>query len=102
MFTWGNAGLFVYVKFWGFSQKGLHNSVCDNKEEHMHWYMKKSSYILFVHERNGKKMNIFMIIFFLFEAVIGFASSLYMIVSLFVVIGYKIYRKCKFGYSLYD
>lgn len=47
-------------------------------------------------------MNIFMIIFFAFEAVIGLASSLYMIVSLFVVIGYKIYRKCKFGYSLYD
>ena len=44
-------------------------------------------------------MNIFMIIFFLFEAVIGLASSLYILVSLFVTIGYKIYRKCKFGIS---
>jgi len=35
-------------------------------------------------------MNIFMIIFFLFEAVIGLASSAYILVSLFVVLGYKI------------
>ena len=47
-------------------------------------------------------MDIFMIIFFLLEAVIGLASSLYILVSLFVVIGYKIYRKCKFGVSLYN
>jgi len=47
-------------------------------------------------------MDIFMIIFFLFEAVIGLASSLYMLVSLFVVIGYKIYRKAKYGISLYN
>ncbi len=47
-------------------------------------------------------MNIFMIIFFLFEAVIGMASSLYILVSLFVVLGYKIARKCKYGCSLYD
>lgn len=47
-------------------------------------------------------MDIFMLIFFLLEAVIGLASSLYILVSLFVVIGYKIYRKCKFGISLYN
>ncbi len=47
-------------------------------------------------------MNIFMIIFFLLEAVVGLASSLYILVSLFVVIGYKIYRKCKYGISLYN
>ena len=47
-------------------------------------------------------MNLFMIIFFLFEAVIGLASTLYLIVSLFVVLGYKIMRKCKYGLSLYD
>ena len=47
-------------------------------------------------------MNIFMIIFFLFEAVIGLASSAYILVSLFVVLGYKIYRKCKYGISLYN
>lgn len=47
-------------------------------------------------------MNFFMIIFFLFEAVIGVASSLYILISLFVVLGYKIVRKCKYGMSLYD
>ena len=48
------------------------------------------------------KMNIFMIIFFIFEAAIGLASTLYLIVSLFVVLGYKIMRKFKYGMSLYD
>lgn len=47
-------------------------------------------------------MNIFMIIFFIFEVVIGLASTLYMVVSLFAVLGYKIYRKCKYKASLYD
>lgn len=47
-------------------------------------------------------MNIFMILFFIFEAVIGVASSLYILGSLFVVLGYKIIRKCKYGCSLYD
>ena len=47
-------------------------------------------------------MNIFMFIVFLFEAVIGVASSVYILVSLFVVLGYKIVRKCKYGLSLYD
>ena len=47
-------------------------------------------------------MNIFMIIFFLLEAAVGLASSLYILVSLFVTIGYKIYRKSKYGISLYN
>lgn len=47
-------------------------------------------------------MNILMIIFFLFEVVMGLASSVYLLVSLVVVLGYKIYRKFKFGNSLYD
>lgn len=47
-------------------------------------------------------MDIFMIIFFLLEAVVGLASSLYIVVSLFVTIGYKVYRKSKYGISLYD
>lgn len=29
-------------------------------------------------------------------------TCLYMIISLFVMIGYKIYRKIRFGASLYD
>ena len=47
-------------------------------------------------------MDIFMFIFFLLEAVVGLASSLYILVSLFATLGYKIYRKCRFGISLYD
>ena len=47
-------------------------------------------------------MDIFMIIFFLLEAIVGLASSLYILVSLFVTIGYKFYRKSKYGISLYD
>ncbi len=47
-------------------------------------------------------MNVFMIIFFLFEVVIGLASTLYLVVSLFAVLGFKIFRKCKYGISLYN
>ena len=47
-------------------------------------------------------MDILMFVFFLLEAVVGLASSLYIIVSLFATIGYKIYRKSKYGISLYD
>lgn len=47
-------------------------------------------------------MDIFMFIFFLLEAIVGLASSLYILVSLFATIGYKIYRKSKYGISLYD
>ena len=47
-------------------------------------------------------MDIFMFVFFLLEAVVGLASSVYIMVSLFVTIGYKVYRKSKYGISLYD
>lgn len=47
-------------------------------------------------------MNIFMIIFFLLEAFVGLASSLYILVSLFATIGFKFYRKAKYGVSLYN
>lgn len=47
-------------------------------------------------------MDIFMFIFFLLEAIVGLASSLYILVSVFATIGYKIYRKCKFGISMYN
>ena len=36
-------------------------------------------------------MDIFMVIFFIFEAAMGVASTLYLVVSLFVVLGFKIY-----------
>lgn len=32
----------------------------------------------------------------------GLLSSLYIIVSFFAMIGYKIFRKCKYHASLYD
>ncbi|MCI8947846.1 MAG: hypothetical protein HFI91_12460 [Lachnospiraceae bacterium] len=33
---------------------------------------------------------------------VGISSSLYVVVSLFATLAYKIYRKCKFGISLYN
>ncbi len=33
---------------------------------------------------------------------VGIASSLYVVVSLFATLGYKIYRKCKYGISLFN
>ena len=47
-------------------------------------------------------MNLFMIIFFFLEAAIGLASTVYLVISLFVVLGFKIYRKCRYGISLYN
>ena len=47
-------------------------------------------------------MDIFMFIFFLLEAFVGLASSVYILVALFVTIGYKIFRKAKYGISLYN
>lgn len=32
----------------------------------------------------------------------GIVSSLYVVVSLFWTLGYKIYRKCKYGIALYN
>ena len=47
-------------------------------------------------------MNIIMWILILIGGVTGALSTLYIIVSLFAVIFYKIYRKVKFGTSIYD
>lgn len=47
-------------------------------------------------------MNIGYILFFIVETIIGALSTLYLFISLFVVIGQKIYRKAKYGISLFD
>ena len=47
-------------------------------------------------------MNIGYMLFFALEVIIGSLSTLYLFVSLFVVVGQKIYRKIKYGISLYD
>lgn len=47
-------------------------------------------------------MNIGYMLFFALEVVAGALSSLYLLVSLFFVIGQKIYGKVKYGKSLYD
>lgn len=47
-------------------------------------------------------MNIILMLIFVIEAVIGFASCAYILVTLFTSLGNKIYRKVKYGISLYD
>ncbi|MCM1181571.1 MAG: hypothetical protein NC347_15055 [Clostridium sp.] len=47
-------------------------------------------------------MNLLMWIVVIFGGGIGLLSCFYMVISLFVVIGFKIYRKIKYGYSLYQ
>lgn len=47
-------------------------------------------------------MKILMWFVVIFGGGIGLLSCLYMVVALFAVIGYKIYRKVKYGYSLYQ
>lgn len=47
-------------------------------------------------------MKFLMWIVIIFGGGIGLLSCLYMVVSLFAVIGFKIYRKIKYGYSLYQ
>lgn len=49
-----------------------------------------------------EKMDIFIWIFFIVEAVIGMGSILCIVVTLFATLFYKIYRKIKYGISLYD
>ena len=46
-------------------------------------------------------MNIGYLILTIFGGAIGALSTLYIVVSLFVTIGHKIYRKVKYGISLY-
>lgn len=47
-------------------------------------------------------MNIGYMLVFILDVVSGALSTLYLFVSLFVVLGQKIYRKVKYGKSLYD
>lgn len=47
-------------------------------------------------------MKILMWLLVIFGGGVGLFSTLYIVVSLFAVIGYKIYRKMKYGMSLYD
>lgn len=47
-------------------------------------------------------MNIFMWILIFIGGITGALSTLYIIISLFAVLFYKIYRKIKYRASLYD
>ena len=47
-------------------------------------------------------MNIFMLLLTLIGGVSGLVSTLYIIVSMFVVIFYKIYRKTRYHISFYN
>lgn len=47
-------------------------------------------------------MNIGLIIFAIFGSLVGLLSTLYIVVSLFWILGYKIWRKVKHGTPLYD
>lgn len=47
-------------------------------------------------------MNIFMWILIFIGGATGALSTLYLIVSLFAVLFYKIYRKIKYHISMYD
>lgn len=47
-------------------------------------------------------MNIGLIIFALFGSFVGLISTVYIVVAMFAVFGFKIYRKIKFGIKLYD
>ena len=47
-------------------------------------------------------MNIGLIIFAIFGSIVGLLSTLYIVVALFVILGYKIYRKAKFHTPLYN
>ena len=47
-------------------------------------------------------MNIGYLLVIILEAVAGVASTLYLLVALFLILGKKIYLKIKYGASLYD
>lgn len=47
-------------------------------------------------------MNIGFIIFAIFGSLVGLLSTLYIVVSLFWILGYKVWRKAKHGTPLYD
>jgi hypothetical protein len=47
-------------------------------------------------------MSIFMYLIVIFGVIIGGGSTLVIVLMLFGTLGYKIYRKIKYGMSLYD
>lgn len=47
-------------------------------------------------------MNIVTLIIMIVGGAAGLLSTLYIIISLFATLGYKIYRKIKYGISLYN
>jgi hypothetical protein len=47
-------------------------------------------------------MNIFMYLIMIFGVIIGGGSTLVIVLMLFGTLGFKIYRKIKYGMSLYD
>lgn len=47
-------------------------------------------------------MNIGLILIVILGGALGAFSTLYIVVSLFGTIGFKIFRKMKYGMSLYD
>ena len=47
-------------------------------------------------------MNIAYLLVLILDVVAGVASTLYLFVSMFMVLGQKIYRKVKYGKSLFD
>ncbi len=47
-------------------------------------------------------MNIAIILLIIFEGSIGIISTIYIIISLFGTLGYKIYRKIKHGTPLFN
>lgn len=61
---------------------------------------------LFAYYKNNlgvyKIMNPFMLLIIILETVVGIGSCLYVVVSLFGTLGYKIYRCCKYHMSFYD
>lgn len=47
-------------------------------------------------------MNIGLLLFIIVGGATGLLSTLYLIISLFVVLGQKIYRKLRYGISLFN
>ncbi|MGN0401960.1 MAG: hypothetical protein ACI4HQ_06830 [Acetatifactor sp.] len=47
-------------------------------------------------------MGIFVWITVVLGGIVGAFSTLYLIISMFAVLGYKLYRKLKYGMTLYD
>ena len=55
-----------------------------------------------VNERGNYIMNIGMLLIVIFMALVGGGSCIYIVVSMFGILGKKIYRKIRYGASMYD